>query len=328
MRLFLFPLLFAAAAGGSGPQDFQGRWDITVLGQNQPRAWWLEIAGADTGRGRFVGAPGGQTDDIRDVTISGGELRFTLRKSWHGGRTSPVESVFMARLVKGCLEGVLSLDGEPKVKWTGKRAPVIADKDDGSWREGRPVNLFNGKDLSGWVPLGDPVAFIPPSPLHPGMVKGISESGWMVKDGCLSTRGNATYLASPEKFWNFVLHVKYRVGEKGNSGICLRGRYELQVLDDYGRPIDTHSAGGIYGRILPAVNASQPTGQWQTYDVRLVGRQVTVISNGVTVIDKREIEGLTAVATDPNEAEPGPVTLQGDHGAVDFLEIVVTPLIR
>ena len=328
MRLLLLTLLFVVPTIGSGPQDFQGRWDITVLNQNQPRAWWLEVAGGDTGKGRFVGAPGGQTDDIKDLTTSGGELRFSLKKSWRGWRMPAVEGAFTAGLVNGRLEGVLSLDGEQKIKWIGTRAPVITDKDDGGWREGKPIKLFNGKNLSGWFPLGDPVAFVPPAPLHPGMVKGISESGWMVKDGSLSTQGNATYLATSEKFWNFVLHVKYRVGEKGNSGICLRGRYELQVLDDYGRPIDTHSAGGIYGRILPATNASKPAGQWQTYDVRLIGRQVTVISNGVTVVDKREIEGLTAVATDPNEDGPGPLTLQGDHGAVDFLEIVLTPLIR
>lgn len=90
--------------------------------------------------------------------------------------------------------------------------------------------------------------------------------------------------------------------------------------------MDGHSAGGIYGRILPSTNASKAVGEWQTYDVRLVGRQVTVVSNGVTLIDKQDIEGLTAVAADPNEGEPGPLSLQGDHGTVNFKDIVLTPL--
>jgi 3-keto-disaccharide hydrolase len=323
----LTPLL-AFAAASSAPREFEGRWNIEVLGQNQPRAWWLEVGEPGTGKGRFGGAPGGQTDDIRDVVISGGELRFSLSKAWRGGRKPPVEATFTARLIHGRLEGVLSLDGEAKLKWIGRRAPVLPDKDDGTWREGTPVTLFNGKDLSGWYPLGNPVAFIPPAPLHPGMVNGIGESGWMVKEGCLSTLGNATYLVSTAKFWNFALHVKYRVGEHGNSGICLRGRYELQVFDDHGRAVDSHSAGGIYGRILPARNVTKPAGEWQSYDVRLVGRQVTVISNGIPIIQRQEIEGPTAVATDPNEDQPGPLSLQGDHGAVDFQEIVLTPLVR
>jgi hypothetical protein len=118
------------------------------------------------------------------------------------------------------------------------------------------------------------------------------------------------------------------VGEHSNSGIGLRARYEVQVLDDFGRPPNTHGNGALYARILPSENASKPAGEWQTYDIRLVGRQVTVVLNGKTIIDKGEVEGLTAIAIDSSEAEPGPIFLQGDHGAVEFRNLMVTPLVK
>ena len=93
------------------------------------------------------------------------------------------------------------------------------------------------------------------------------------------------------------------------------------------RPPNKHSNGALYARIAPSENASKPAGQWQTYDIRLVGRQVTVALNGKTVV-KGEIEGLTAIAGDSNEAAPGPIYLQGDHGPVEFRNIVVTPLVK
>lgn len=139
---------------------------------------------------------------------------------------------------------------------------------------------------------------------------------------------HANNLVSDRSFWNFKLHVEYRVGKDSNSGIGLRGRYEVQILEDYGRPPDRHSNGALYSRIVPAVNASKPAGEWQAYDIRLVGRMVTVVLNDQKVIDKQEIEGLTAIAGNADEGEPGPIILQGDHGPVEFRNIVLTPLVR
>src|SRR5262249_48802178 len=100
----------------------------------------------------------------------------------------------------------------------------------------------------------------------------------------------------------------------------------VQILDDYGKPPDTHGNGALYSKILPSENASKPAGEWQTVDVRLVGRQVSVTLNGKKIIDKQEIEGLTAIANHPDGAEPGPILLQGDHRAVEFRSLIVTPL--
>jgi len=298
-------------------KDFNGRWDITVL-DTRPRAWWLEVRGAGTSDicGLFVGAPGGNMDVIPEISVRDGELVFAFDKRFQigsGDQKKLAKGIWRARLINGELHGTFDIEGQPesRIQWIGIRAPVIADKDDGSWREAASIQLFNGKDLTGWRPL------IPNR-----------ETGWVVKDGILTNVPRANNLVSEQKFWNFALHVEFRLAKGSNSGIGLRGRYEVQILDDYGRPPNTHSQGALYSRIPPSVNASKPAGEWQTFDIRLVGRQVTVVLNGIKVIDKGEVEGLTAMGHDPNEAEPGPISLQGDHGPIEFRSIVVTPLVR
>ncbi|MEX2264146.1 MAG: DUF1080 domain-containing protein [Bryobacteraceae bacterium] len=282
---------------------FDGRWNIKVLNEPRGRAWWLEVDGA---KGRFVGAPGGGMYDIPQLSVQDGELRF----SFTGRQQRSPSEVYRARLVNGRMEGVTDT-GKETFRWVGVRAPEIAEKDDGSWREGTAVALFNGKDLSGWLPV------------IPGR-----ELGWAVKDGAMTNVAAANNLVSEKKFWNFALRAEYRVGKGSNSGIGLRGRYEVQILEDYGKPPDSHGNGALYSRVVPAVNASRPAGEWQIFDIRLVGRQLTVVLNGRKILDKVEVEGLTAVATDPNESEPGPITLQGDHGPVEFRKLVLTPLTK
>jgi hypothetical protein len=297
-----------ASLGWAADEGFNGRWNIQVQDEARNRAWWLEVTGAGTPapKGRFVGAPGGGMDDVPNLSVRNGELSFSFNRKY-GDAT---RGNYRARLVGGKLQGIFEA-GPQKLKWTGTRAPLIKDRDDGSWKEGNPVQLFNGKDLSGWVPV----------------VAG-RELGWTVKDGLMTNVAGANNLQTTSKFWNFKLHVEYRLGERSNSGIGLRGRYEVQILDDYGRPPNTHTNGALYSRIPPRINASRKPGEWQTFDIGLVGRQVTVVLNGTSIIDKGEIEGLTAVATDPNEAEPGPISIQGDHGPVEIRSLVLTPLIR
>jgi ferredoxin len=98
--------------------------------------------------------------------------------------------------------------------------------------------------------------------------------------------------------------------------------------DADGKPVTRHSNGALYSRIVPAVNAARPAGEWQTYEITLIGRDLTVVLNGQTLMDKAYVEGLTAMGHDPNEGEPGPISLQGDHGPVDFRNIVLTPLVK
>lgn len=283
----------------SAQNQFQGRWNLKVENEPRNRAWWLEVSETP----RFVGAPGGDMDSITDLAIRDGELTFSFVRSGQTLRYS-------ARIQGDKLVGSRTGDGSP-YQFQGKRAPVITDKDDGSWWPDTPVPLWNGKDLSGWLPL------VPGKPL-----------GWQVRDGLLANTAGANNLVSEQKFWNFVLHAEYRIVEGSNSGIGLRGRYEVQILDDFGKPPDSHGHGALYSRIVPSVNASKGPGEWQTLDLRLVGQQLTVVLNGRKIIDRGEAEGLTAMAHDPDEASPGPIVLQGDHKEVEFRGLVITPLYK
>ncbi len=305
MRTLFASLLLLIAPAFGGDEQFNGRWDIRVINEPRNRAWWLEVNGAGTGalKGRFVGFPGGDTNDIQEMSISAGELTF----KWDRGAN---HQVYRARLHGDKLEGNFE-SGKQRLEWIGVRAPVLPDKDDGSWRAGKPVKLFDGKSLAGWQPMvaGQPL-------------------GWTVKDGIMGNTPAANNLVSERKFWNFDLHAEFRVSAETNSGIGLRARYEVQILDDYGKPPNTHGNGALYSRILPTENASRPPGEWQTVDIRLIGRQVSVTLNGKKIIVKQQVEGLTAMASDPSEGEPGPITLQGDHRNVEFRSLVVTPLVK
>jgi len=303
MRTWILLLLLAAAAWPADT-DFNGRWDITVLDSPRGRAWWLEVRGAGTPgiKGKFVGFPGGDLNDIQHIWIENGELRFTF-----DGES--VHQEYRAKQAGGKLQGTFEA-GSTKLQWIGTRAPEITDADDGSWREGKPVDLIDHKDLSNWHGL-----------------TGTASKGWSIDQGMLKGDGAATDLVSNDKFWNFELHVEYRTPPHSNSGIGLRGRYEVQILEDYGRPLDRHSNAALYSRIIPTENVTRPPGEWQIYDIRLVGRHVTVTLNG-KMVTKGVIDGLTAMAGDPDEGKPGPIMLQGDHGPVEFRSIVLTPLVK
>ena len=292
-------------------EAFNGRWVIEPLGGNGGRALWLEVNGAGTGPisgGMVGGGPGGQLDPIREARIENGQLRFHLTRRTGRSRDRIVKTAVVAALHGDKLHGA-AMRARGPLLWVGERAPVLAEKDDGSWKEGESVALFDGSGIRGWHTV------------RPGR-----EGGWYAEDGVLKNRERADVLVSDAEFWNFRLQVEFLVHAGMNGGIGLRGRYEIQLLDDHGRPASDHGNGALYGRIAPSENASKPAGEWQTLDVRLVGREVTVVLNGVKTIERAEVAGFTAMATDWREDRPGPITLQGDHGAIEFRKIVVTPL--
>lgn len=317
MRDILLMFALAISSAAAADTGLNGRWNISYPGAVN-RASWMEVQGAETGRPtvKFVSIYGGDLNIANEATVRNGELSAVFRFKQRQRQDEdpvPVEVVVRARLEGDKLSGATERTGstQPPTRWVAVRAPIITDKDDGSWREAAPVRLFNGKDLAGWEPLEKDRPF-----------------NWRVEDGILKAGGGGANLVTKERFWNFKLRVEYRLAKGSNSGIGLRGRYEIQILDDYGRPPDSHSNGSLYSRIAPAVNATLPPGEWQTYEITLIGRDITVVLNGKKIIDRQVVEGLTAMGHDPHEGEPGPISLQGDHGPVEFRTIVLTPLVR
>jgi len=202
----VFAFAYFAATILAGNKDFNGRWDITVPENDRRRAWWLEVMNAESGKptGSFVSAYAGDLNKFDEATIENGELHLVFRS--RGNR--PTVTHLRAKVVNGKLEGVREDEGNPKkLAFTGVRAPKFKTVDVTKLKAGKPVDLFNGKDLAGWRPL-----------------RPDRKIEWTVKDGITANVPGAVDLVTEEKFWNFKLHAEYRVGSHSNSGIGLRGR--------------------------------------------------------------------------------------------------------
>jgi hypothetical protein len=168
--------------------------------------------------------------------------------------------------------------------------------------------LFNGKDLSGWK-----------------LRKSDGRNGWTVQDGVLMNKPPSTDLVSEKEYLNFQIRYDYR--SFGNSGVGLRGRYEIQIDDSFGRPPRPNGNGAIYNQLAPSQNVSKPRGEWQSIDAVINGDRITVIHNGVKTVDNFQLKMPTGIQYgDRLERESGPIILQGDHGQVDFRNIRIKEL--
>jgi hypothetical protein len=150
-------------------------------------------------------------------------------------------------------------------------------------------------------------------------------SHWAIRDGVLTNAQAGANLATKAQFTDFRLQLQFRYPPRGNSGVYLRGRYEVQVEDTRGQEPQSTHLGGIYGFLTPNQDAARPAGEWQTLDITLIGRRVTVVLNGQSIIVDQTIPGITGGALDSNEGAPGPIYLQGDHTAVEYRSIILTP---
>ncbi|MBO9593626.1 MAG: DUF1080 domain-containing protein [Niabella sp.] len=295
------PLPVPAAVADA--KELIGRWDITVDVDGKPSPSWLEVklSGTRTLVGYYVGITG-SARPVAKVNFDNGKFSFTIPPQWEEGNQ---DFVIEGTLNNGGIEGTVVTSEGKKYNWKGVKAPLLKRTSAPVWD--KPVNLFNGKDLNGWKAVG-------------------ADNQWIVKNGVLTSPHSGANLISDQKFTDFKLHVEFRYHKGSNSGVYLRGRYETQIEDS---PKDAHPSSvlfsGIYGFLTPSeINAKGPD-QWQSYDITLVGRMVTVVVNGKTVISNQEIPGITGGALDSNEGEPGPIYIQGDHGPIEFRKIVITP---
>lgn len=288
----------------TGLNALEGRWDLVIEQEGKQLPSWLEIrhSGTSTLVGRFVYASG-SARPIAEIKLKDGKFNFTIPRQWEPEDNN---MVFEGMQVGEGLKGTMIFTDGKTYEWTGVRAPKLPYTENAKW--GEPIDLFNGKDLSGWKAMG--------------------KNQWIVEDGILKSPKSGANLVTEEKFTDFKLHVEFKVPEGSNSGVYLRGRYEVQIADDFGSEPSSGLFGGIYGFLTPNVMAANPASEWQTFDVTLIGRRVTVVANGKTIISEQNIPGITGGALDSKEGEPGPFFIQGDHGPISFRKFVVTPRVE
>jgi Domain of Unknown Function (DUF1080) len=279
-----------------------GRWDITITTPTGSAPSWLEIdsSGREALVGRITGIVG-SARPITEIITAGDSLRFAVPRQWENGNG---ELRVVGRLQGNRLVGRMTFPDNSTLNWQGVRAPLLVRAHAPAWSA--PITLLDQNDLNGWLAMGSP-------------------NQWVVRNGVLSSPKSGVNLRTSRTFGDFKLHVEFRYPKESNSGVYLRGRYEVQIEDDYGQEPDSHRFSGVYGFISPSEIAAKPAGQWQTYDITLIGRMVTVVANGKMVICNQEIPGITGGAIDSNEGEPGPIYLQGDHGPVEYRNIIITP---
>lgn len=282
-----------------------GRWDLTVTGADgHTYPSWLEIerSGYRTLVGSFVGQFG-SARPVSKIEHDNGTMRFTIPPQYEDRKT---DMTFEARLEGDVLRGESTDEEGKRVTWEARRAPALNHAPSTTWAE--PVELFNGRDLIGWKPR------------HVD-----AKHGWQVKGGLLTNVDPGSDLVTERKFDDFKLLAEFRLPKGSNSGIYLRGRYEVQIEDGAGQEADSHGVGGVYGFVDPISNPAKPAGEWQTMEITLIGRRVTVVFNGEKTIDRQVISGITGGALDSHEGEPGPLMIQGDHGQVEFRKLTITP---
>jgi hypothetical protein len=302
-----FPLAGLMVPVGAS-QDITGRWDLTIGPADNSYPSWLEVSRKDGQlAGRFVGRVG-SARSIKQIAFENSRLTFSLPVQYEKFKT---DMSFEATLSPAGdkLTGKTRSEEGAELTWVGVRAPALAKPKSVRW--GAPITLFNGKDLTGWK-LKDPKL----------------PNGWKVVSGVMENEMPSSDIVTEKQFTDFKLHLEFNCPAKSNSGLYLRGRYEVQIVDSYGQPPESHRIGGLYGFIDPTENAGKKGGEWQTYDLTLLGRILTVVLNGKTIIDEKEIPGITGGALHSREGEPGPLFLQGDHGKVSFRNIVITPVVQ
>ncbi|MBD0295073.1 MAG: DUF1080 domain-containing protein [Flavisolibacter sp.] len=285
------------------PDSFsiEGRWDMTIHMAGKDYPSWLEVrhSGFHTLVGQFVGISG-SARPISRVNFSNNKISFSLPPQWERGTAD----LSAEGTVQGdSLAGTIIFPDGKNYTWTAVRAPSLRRQTEPGW--GKPVRLFNGTDLKGWHALG--------------------ENQWIAEGSILRSPKSGANLVTDERFGDFKLHIEFRYPKGSNSGVYLRGRYEVQISDSKGLEPLVGELGAIYGFLPPSEQVAKEAGVWQSYDITLIGRMVTIVANGKTIICNQEIPGITGGALDSKEGEPGPLLIQGDHGPIEFRNIILTP---
>lgn len=307
MRYLLAGILSACALVTPAlPQQsnspFVGRWDFDVKTPRNVGANWLGVKEKGGNLEIWFQPTGGHVYQVKDFHVDGSHLTFTASPA----SGSHPAMTWELNATGDKLTGVQKR-GDHSTELTGVRAPELNHSAPKAWT--KPEALFNGKNLDGWEPIGDK-----------------ANSHWVVQDGLLVNEAHGANLRSTREFEDFKVHFEVNCPEEANSGFYLRGRYETQLeYEPVGTEPMERQMGSIYGRLAPSKELPRTPGKWETFDITLVGRTVTVVRDGVKVIDRKEIDGITGGALDADEGKPGPFYIQGDHtGGLKFRNITVS----
>ncbi|WP_372934284.1 3-keto-disaccharide hydrolase [Mariniphaga sediminis] len=321
----LMTVMFTRAQ--NSPDDFYGMWTLDIEGGS---VGWLHVFENNGFLDAELLWRGGSVTPVAHVFLMDNNTLVVSRtrevkRTGNDGKERNMAAPHLFKITRSGdkLEGVSvqpSNDGmeATQLKFSGWKLPDVPPSPDLSkLKFGKPVKLFNGKDLSGWELIN------PKQTNGFKAVDGILVNDPVKKEGEHISYGN---LRTKEEFEDFNLTLEVNVPKGSNSGVYLRGMYEIQVLDSYGKETDSHNMGALYSRITPSVAAEKPAGEWQTMDITLCDRHVTVKLNGVTVINNQPAYGPTGGAIKADVFAPGPIYLQGDHGKVLYRNFVLTPI--
>jgi len=294
-------LLVNTIKASADTSSVEGRWDITIYDAGKTMPSWLEVvhSGLHTLVGQFV-STGGSARPISKINFENGKVSFSIPPQWETGN----DLSFEATLQGDSLAGTVTFPNGKTYNCSGVRAPSLKRPSTPSW--GKPIKLLNGKDLKGWHPSGE-------------------KNQWVVENGILKSAAPGSNLITDASFTDFKLHVEFRYSKRGNSGVYLRGRYEVQILEENSISPPKGTLGAVYGFIAPSELVAKNVGDWQNYDITFTGRMVTIVANGIKIICNQEIPGITGGALNSNEGEPGPIMLQGDHEAIEYRNIILIP---
>lgn len=333
VRTVLLSLVFmpVLAMSLSAADAVFGRWALTLPNGG---AGWLEVVERDGWYDGSILWGGGSVLPLANVVVEDGTLTVTRVRALE--RKDAAGEVVRTQQLTETITGTASGDtltltrtaprsdgrGFDRESFSGQRIPPLPPRPNlAQVKFGPAIALLNGRDLSGWSLLGTGI-----------------ENGWRVEEDVLinepaphvpgQQRRRFGNLRTNQEFTDFRLTLDVNVPEGSNSGVYLRGIYEVQVADSHGKPVDSHNMGAIYSRITPTVAAEKPAGEWQHLDITLVDRHVTVVLNGQTIIDNQPLAGCTGGALWSDQSRPGPIYLQGDHGPVSYRNLTLYPVVR
>lgn len=315
-----------------GISEFLGQWTLDIKGGS---VGWLEVR-QETG---YIDADllwiAGSVEPVANVYLANDKYLVVTRTNGVVRKKDEKNNPVRTQIITNWLEVTRNGDkiegfllnpkrngtGVDSTSFTGTKLPPVPEAPDmKALKFGKPINLFNGKDLTGWK-----------------LIEEKETNGWSVVNGVLVNdpvqKEGQPYISygnlrTEQEFEDFNIRLDVNVPEESNSGVYLRGMDEIQVLDSYKKPLDSHNMGALYSRITPSVSAEKPAGTWQTLDITLCDRHVTVILNGTKIIDNQPVYGPTGGAIKSDVFAKGPIYLQGDHGKVSYRNIVLTPIVK